>query len=112
MSLQSPFEPTAEGERRLVENQSERFASVARKGFEQFGRGVVLVTISHPDTPDKAGVVEYIGDAEAQNVWPGRGWPEASTAETVREYDTEKSFLVMFLNYDAKTCRLHRFDNS
>lgn len=111
MSNKPPFEPTEDGERQYVETQRERLAEAARKGLERFGRGVVLITVSHPDAPDKAGVVEYVGDADAQHVWPGRGWPEASTAERVREYDTEKSFLVMFLNYDTQTCRLHRFEH-
>ncbi len=111
MPLKPPFEPTEDGERQYVEAQSERFAAAARKGLERFGRGVVLVTVNHPDAPDKPGVVEYVGDADAPKVWPGRGWPEEATAKTVREYDAEKTFLVMFLNYDAQTCRLHRFEN-
>lgn len=105
------FEPTQDGERGYVDQHYDRFAAAAWNGYQRFGRGVILVTVAPPDAPEKAGVMEYIADADAARVWPGRGWPEASTASAVRGYDPENAFLVMFLDYDAKSCRLHHFQN-
>ncbi len=105
------FAATPEGERAFVEERWEGFAGCGRRGYERFGRGVVLVTVQPPDAPEKAGIVEYVSDASAEKVWPGRGWPEAGTARAVAEYDPEHSFLVLVQDYEARTCRLHRFES-
>lgn len=106
-----PFEPTADGERAYVDHHYDRFAASAWSGYQRFGRGVLLVTVAPPDAPDKAGLIEYVADADAPRVWPGRGWPETSTAAAVRGYDPENAFLVMFLDYEAQSCRLHHFQS-
>lgn len=105
------FEATPDGERGYVDQRWEAFAACAWHGYTRFGRGVVLVTVLPPDAPDKAGLIEYVSDASATQVWPGRGWPEPTTARAVAEYDPQKCFLVMFLDYAARTCRLHRFES-
>lgn len=110
MDPQRPFAATSDAEREHVERQRERFEGWARSGFERFGRGVVLVTLFPPHAPEKAGTIEYVADHDVETVWPGRGWPEATTARAVAEYDPLGSFLVLFLDYQARTCRLHRFE--
>ena len=105
------FEATPEGERAYIEQRWAGFASCARSGFERFGRGVVLVTVRPPDAPAKAGTVEYVSDSAAAKVWPGGGWPEPATGQAVKAYDPEKGFLVLVLDYEFRTCRLHRFES-
>jgi len=104
------FEPTTEAERQYVEKNYDRFAAAARAGHERFGRGLVLVSVQPPHAPDKAGIIEYVNDDEADRIWPQTGWPEASTRRAVAEYDPATGFLVMFLDFQAKSCRLHRFE--
>ncbi len=104
------FEPTLDAEAQYVEQHRDRFATAAKTGFDRFGRGLVLVTIRPPHAPDKAGTIEYVNDSEADRIWPATGWPEATTRRAVAEYDPDSTFLVMFLDYEAKSCRLHRFD--
>lgn len=105
------FEATTEGERAYLEEHWAGFASCAWGGYERFGRGVVLVTVRPPDAPEKAGTIEYVSDAASVQVWPGRGWPEPATARAVEEYDPKSCFLVLVLDYEARTCRLHRFES-
>ena len=104
------FDPTPEAERQYVEKNIDRFAAAARAGHERFGRGLVLVSVQPPHAPDKAGIIEYVNHEEADRIWPRTGWPEASTRRAVDEYNPSTGFLVMFLDFHAKSCRLHRFD--
>ncbi len=57
-------------------------------------------------------ITHMVSNVQVLGATPSWSEPEETTAKTVREYDAEKSFLVMFLNYDAQTCRLHRFETS
>jgi hypothetical protein len=104
------FPPTEDGERDYIEQNHERLAGIARAGFERFGRGVILITVRPPHAPDKAGTIEYVNDDEADRIWPATGWPEAATRRAVAEYDPARAFLVLVLDYQFQTCRLHRFE--
>lgn len=103
------FDPTPDAERSYVEKNYDRFAAAAKAGHERFGRGLVLVSIQPPHEPEKAGIIEYVNDEEAERIWPQTGWPEASTRRAVQDYNPETGFLVMFLDFQAKSCRLHSF---
>lgn len=106
------FEPTPEAERKYVEQNYDRFAAAAKAGHERFGRGLVLVSVQPPHAPDKAGTIEYVNDDEADRMWPRTGWPEASTRRAIQDYDPQTGFLVMFLDFQSKSCRLHRFEQA
>lgn len=103
------FVATPEAERAFIEQRFAHFASLALRGFQRFGRGVLLITVAPPEAPGKSGTVEYVSDSSAGRVWPG-GWPDAVTAAAVGEYDPATDFLALVLDYDARTCRLHRFE--
>ncbi len=111
MTTERPFKPSEQGEREFIESRWDEFVKGASTGYERFGRGVVLVTVRPPDEPAKTGRIEYVNHSEADRVWPDRGWPEPATERAVADYDPEKGFLVLILDHDARTCRLHRFES-
>lgn len=111
-TAQRAFPPTEVGERAYIEQNYDRFKSAAASGLQRFGRGVILITVMPPHAPDKAGTIEYVNDEEADRIWPTTGWPEASTRRAVAEYDPLFTFLVLVLDYQSQTCRLHRFEEA
>jgi len=111
-TIRRAFEASEAGERGYIDEHFDRFADAARAGFERFGRGLVLITVLPPHAPDKSGTIEYVSDEGADRIWPTTGWPEASTRRAVAEYDPQRSFLVMVLDYQSQTCRLHRLETA